>query len=73
MLILHISDIHFRAGNPDLDPDLPYRTILLNHVRDFVEKSGGSTNSPRFAAASESASSSFLVTTMSIKASSKRG
>jgi predicted phosphodiesterase len=40
MLILHISDIHFRAGNPDLDPDLPYRTILLNHVRDFVEKSG---------------------------------
>lgn len=40
MLILHISDIHFRSDNPDLDPDLPYRTMLLQHARDFVEKSG---------------------------------
>ena len=32
MLLLHISDIHFRAPdctNPDLDPERPYRTRML--------------------------------------------
>lgn len=36
MLLLHISDIHFRAPdcvNPDLDPDRPYRTRLLQDAR----------------------------------------
>ena len=43
MLLLHISDIHFRAPNclnPDLDPDRPYRTSLLQDVRDRVSKLG---------------------------------
>lgn len=37
MLLLHISDIHFRAPdcvNPDLDPDRPYRTRLLQDARN---------------------------------------
>lgn len=36
MLLLHISDIHFRAPdcvNADLDPDRPYRTRLLQDAR----------------------------------------
>lgn len=36
MLILHISDIHFRAPdcvNPDLDPDRPYRTRIIQDAR----------------------------------------
>jgi 3',5'-cyclic AMP phosphodiesterase CpdA len=38
MLLLHISDIHFRAPdclNPDLDPDRPYRTRMVQdaHAR----------------------------------------
>lgn len=36
MLLLHISDIHFRTPdclNPNLDPERPYRTRLLSDVR----------------------------------------
>lgn len=36
MLLLHISDIHFRSPdcvNADLDPDRPYRTRLLQDAR----------------------------------------
>lgn len=36
MLLLHISDIHFRAPdciNPELDPERPYRTRMLQDVR----------------------------------------
>jgi predicted MPP superfamily phosphohydrolase len=36
MLILHISDIHFRAPdcvNPNLDPDRPYRTRIIQDAR----------------------------------------
>lgn len=43
MLLLHISDIHFRAPdclNPALDPDRPYRTRLLQDVRDQVANLG---------------------------------
>lgn len=39
MLILHISDIHFRAPdcvNPDLDPDRPYRTRIIQDARARV-------------------------------------
>lgn len=39
MLLLHISDIHFRAPDcldPNLDPDRPYRTRLLQDVRGMV-------------------------------------
>ena len=39
MLLLHISDIHFRAPNclnPNLDPDRPYRTLMLQDMRDRV-------------------------------------
>jgi 3',5'-cyclic AMP phosphodiesterase CpdA len=43
MLLLHISDIHFRepqCANPDQDPTRPYRTRLLQSVRDEVVKLG---------------------------------
>lgn len=43
MLLLHISDIHFRAPNcldPDQDPDRPYRTRLLRDVRARVAELG---------------------------------
>ena len=43
MLLLHVSDIHFRAPDclqPDLDPDRPYRTRLLQDVRANVAKLG---------------------------------
>ncbi|NTG64711.1 metallophosphoesterase [Rhizobium rhizogenes] len=43
MLLLHISDIHFRSPdclNPDLDPDRPYRTRLIQDVRDRVAELG---------------------------------
>jgi predicted MPP superfamily phosphohydrolase len=36
MLILHISDIHFRAPdcvNPDTDPDRPFRTRIIQDAR----------------------------------------
>ncbi len=43
MLLLHISDIHFRAPdclNADLDPDRPYRTRLIADVRNCVAELG---------------------------------
>ena len=43
MLLLHISDIHFREPdciNPDLDPDRPYRTRMLQDVRQRVQATG---------------------------------
>ena len=42
-LLLHISDIHFRAPDcldPDQDPDRPYRTRLLRDVRARVAELG---------------------------------
>ena len=35
-MLLHISDIHFRAPDcldPNLDPDRPYRTLMLQDIR----------------------------------------
>jgi len=43
MLLLHISDIHFRSPeclNPDLDPELPYRTQLIRDVKARVSEMG---------------------------------
>lgn len=42
MLILHLSDIHFRypACTSDTDPDKPFRTRLLQDARARVEKLG---------------------------------
>jgi hypothetical protein len=43
MLLLHISDIHFREPdcvNPDLDPDRPYRTRMIQDVRRRVQTIG---------------------------------
>lgn len=43
MLLLHISDIHFREPdcvNPDLDPDRPYRTIMIRDARSRAERLG---------------------------------
>lgn len=43
MLLLHISDIHFRTPHctkPDTDPDLPYRTELVRDVFEWVTKLG---------------------------------
>ena len=47
MLLLHISDIHFREPdcvNPDTDPDRPYRTRMIQDVRRRVEAIGGPVN-----------------------------
>ena len=43
MLLLHISDIHFRAPdcvNPDLDPDRPYRTRMVQDARARAQTLG---------------------------------
>lgn len=43
MLILHISDIHFRTPdceNPDLDPNRPYRTRLVQDARERSDTLG---------------------------------
>ncbi|WNG50497.1 metallophosphoesterase [Archangium minus] len=42
MLILHISDIHFRhpVCNSSIDPDRPYRTHLLRDARERAKKLG---------------------------------
>jgi predicted phosphodiesterase len=43
MLLLHISDIHFRSPDcldPNQDPDRPYRTRLLQDVRKLVTEIG---------------------------------
>ncbi len=43
MLLLHISDIHFREPdcvNPDLDPDRPYRTRMIQDARNRADNLG---------------------------------
>lgn len=43
MLILNVSDIHFKEPQclrPDTDPDLPYRTRMLQDLRSQVQKLG---------------------------------
>ena len=43
MLLLHISDIHFRSPDcldPNLDPDRPYRTRMQHDIRACVAKLG---------------------------------
>ena len=43
MLLLHISDIHFRSPDcltPNLDADRPYRTLMLRDIRDRVAELG---------------------------------
>lgn len=43
MLLLHISDIHFRkpdCPHPDTDPDHAYRTLLMHEVRRQAESLG---------------------------------
>ena len=43
VLLLHISDIHFRSPRcltPDQDPDRPYRTRMLQDLRDRVTELG---------------------------------
>ena len=43
MLLLHIADIHFRApqcATPSMDPERPYRTVLLSDVESRVRKLG---------------------------------
>ncbi|MEN2504681.1 metallophosphoesterase [Stutzerimonas stutzeri] len=43
MLLLHIADIHFRSPDclrPDLDPEKPYRTRLVQDVRSRVVELG---------------------------------
>ena len=43
MLLLHISDIHFRAPDcldPNLDPDRPYRTRMQQDIRACVAELG---------------------------------
>ncbi|PKO39587.1 MAG: hypothetical protein CVU33_04420 [Betaproteobacteria bacterium HGW-Betaproteobacteria-6] len=43
MQLLHISDIHFRTPDcrtPDMDPERPYRTLLMRDARDRVRTLG---------------------------------
>jgi predicted phosphodiesterase len=43
MLLLHIADIHFRSPdclNPDLDPDRPYRSALVQDLKKRVIELG---------------------------------
>lgn len=42
MLILHLSDIHFKAPqcNTDYDPNRPYRTRMVQSVREFTAQLG---------------------------------
>ena len=43
MLLLHLSDIHFRAPHclePNLDPDHHVRTLMLHDIRDRVHELG---------------------------------
>lgn len=43
MLLLHLSDIHFRTpdcANPDLDPDRPIRTMMLRDARQRIQTLG---------------------------------
>ena len=44
MLLLHIADIHFRAPdcvNPRMDPELPFRTRMVQDVVNRVQDYGG--------------------------------
>jgi predicted MPP superfamily phosphohydrolase len=43
MLLLHLSDIHFRepdCENPDLDPERPIRTVMLRDARQRIQTLG---------------------------------
>ena len=43
MVLLHISDIHFKSPEcltPDLDPNVPYRTRMLRDIRNFISDLG---------------------------------
>ncbi|ODP37044.1 hypothetical protein [Sphingomonas turrisvirgatae] len=43
MLILHVSDIHFRAPQclkPETDPDVPIRTRMMQDLEAQVAKLG---------------------------------
>ena len=43
MLLLHIADIHFRAPdcvNPDIDPDRPFRTRMVQDARTRIQENG---------------------------------
>lgn len=43
MLLLHISDIHFRTPDcltPDMDPEGPFRTLLMQDARERARKLG---------------------------------
>ena len=43
MLLLHISDIHFRSPaclHPEQDPDRPYRTLMVQDVRNRLRRLG---------------------------------
>lgn len=43
MLLLHISDIHFRTPDcltPDMDPEGPFRTLLIRDARERTRKLG---------------------------------
>jgi predicted MPP superfamily phosphohydrolase len=43
MLLLHISDIHFKEPDclaPDTDPDHPIRTRICNHLKEKVDELG---------------------------------
>ena len=47
MLLLHVSDIHFRlpyCRTPDQDPNRPYRTLVLQDVRARVTELGSSAD-----------------------------
>ena len=47
MLLLHVSDIHFRLPyclTPDQDPNRPYRTLLLQDVRARVIELGSTAD-----------------------------
>ena len=47
MLLLHVSDIHFRlpyCRSPDQDPNRPYRTLVLQDVRARVTELGTSAD-----------------------------
>src|SRR5687768_6307349 len=42
MLLLNIADVHFRYPYCDtqMDPDLPYRTMLIQDANTFTERLG---------------------------------
>ena len=47
MLLLHLSDIHFKSPdclNPELDPNRPIRTYMLQDIGNKIIELGGSAN-----------------------------